>query len=74
MLDIAFMDYRLENNLEDPCLTTLYLSRFPESCFVLIMYCTYSLSYAWSRDLICKWAAVHNQNKQRFLNETFKTR
>ena len=50
------------------------LSRFPESFFVLIMYCTLSLSHVWSHDLVRQWPAVHNQNKQRFLNETFKSR
>ena len=38
-------------------------------------YVLYSLSYAGSCDLVSQqWPAVHNQNKQRFLNETFKTR
>ena len=32
------------------------------------------LSHVWSRDLIRQWPAVHNQNKQGFLNETFKAR
>ena len=53
--------------------TTLYLSRFPESCFCFD-FVLYSLSYVGSRDLVHQWPAVHNQNKQRFLDETFKTR
>ena len=37
-------------------------------------YVLYSLSYVGSRDLVVRqWSAVHDQNKQRFLNETFKT-
>ena len=37
-------------------------------------YVLYSLSYAGSLDLVRQWPAVHKQNKQRFINETFKTR
>ena len=37
-------------------------------------YVLYTLSYVGSRDLVCQWQTVHNQNKQRFLNETLKTR
>ena len=41
-------------------------------CFDCVLY---SLSYAGSRDLvISQWSALNDQNKQRFLNETFKTR
>ena len=37
-------------------------------------YVLYSPSYVGSRDLVRQWPAVHDQNKQRFLKETFKTR
>ena len=47
---------------------------FPESCFCFD-YVLYFLSYVWSRDLVVRqWPAVHDQVKQRFLNENFKTR
>ena len=46
--------------------TTLYLSRFFEICF-----CFDYVRYAGSIDLVRQWSAVHNQNKQGFLNETF---
>ena len=45
--------------------TTLYLFRFPEGCFCFD-FVLYTISYTRP--------ALHNQNKQRFLNETFKTR
>ena len=37
-------------------------------------YVLYTLSYVGSRDLVRQWPAVQNQNKQRFLYETFKRR
>ena len=51
---------------------SVFVSPFHNVVFVLIMYCT--LSYVGSRDLVRQWPAVHYQNKQRFLNETFKSR
>ena len=54
--------------------------RFRQLCICLLsrdMFCfdyvLYSLSYAGSRELVRQWPAVHNQNKIRFLNETFKS-
>ena len=32
-----------------------------------------SLLFVGSPDLVRQWPAVHNRNKQRFINETFKT-
>ena len=49
------------------------VSRIQESCYCFD-YVLYSLSYVGSRDLVRQRPAVHNQDKQRFLNETFKTR
>ena len=52
--------------------SSVFVSLFRELfCFDNVLY---SLSYAGSRDLVRQWPAVHNQNKQIFLNETFKTR
>ena len=41
-------------------------------CFDYVL--LYSLWYVGSRGLVRLWPAVHDQNKQRFLDETFKTR
>ena len=41
---------------------------------ILIWLHTVFLSYVGSRDLFRQWPAEHNQHKQIFLNETFKTR
>ena len=49
---------------------SVFVSLFRE--LFLIMYTT--LSSVGSRDLVRQWPAVHDQNKQRFLNETSKTR
>ena len=38
-------------------------------CFEYVLY---SLSFTGLRDLVRQWPAVHNQNKQRFLNEFLK--
>ena len=52
--------------------SSVFVSLFRELfCFDNVLY---SLSYAGSRDLVRQWPAVHNQNKQIFLYETFKTR
>ena len=42
-----------------------------EELFLFWLYVLYSLSYVELRDLIRKWLAVHNQNKQRFLKRDF---
>ena len=58
----------IARNLDNSVFVSLSRELF---CFDYVLY---SLSYAGSRDLVRQWPAVHNQNKQRFLNETFKTR
>ena len=50
--------------------TTLYFSRLPGSCYCFVYVLFSPSSYVGSRDLV---SAVHNQNNQRFLNETNKT-
>ena len=50
----------------------VFVSFFGIFLFVLVL--LYSLGYVGSRDLASQWPAIHSQNKQRFLNETFKPR
>ena len=47
---------------------------FLEQHYLFVLVLLYSLGYVGSRDLASQRPAVHNQNKQRFLNETFKPR
>ena len=51
--------------------TSAPIYRFSKNCFCFD-YVLYFLSYVGSRDLDRQWPAVHNQTKQRFLNETSK--
>ena len=65
---LLFFSYHPPRDLDNSEFVSLSRELF---CFDYVLY---SLSYAGSRDLVRQWPAVHNQNKQRFLNETFKTR